>query len=86
MSDNKIRYRKVRKSLEDLYPVQPQGNAARHLNTPAAMISGIVGSRSSSLPEIANKVPDGTKETSREQKYRRWVANDAIEADVYFLP
>ncbi|MCP4015722.1 MAG: transposase, partial [Delftia sp.] len=42
--------------------------------------------RSSSLPEIANKVPDGTKETSREQKYRRWVANDAIEADVYFLP
>lgn len=86
MGDNKVRYHEIRKSMEDLYPEQPQGNTARHLNTLAGMISGIVGSKSCNLPRIAEKVPDGTKETSREQKYRRWVANDAVGAEAYFLP
>jgi len=32
-----------------------QGNFARHLNTLAALISGIVGSKSTQLPHIATK-------------------------------
>jgi hypothetical protein len=86
MSDNKIRYREIRKSLEKLYPEQPQGNLAGHLNTLAAMISGIAGSGSTRLPKIAEKVPDGTKETSREKRFRRWLMNEGIEVSVYFLP
>ncbi|QTA86505.1 transposase [Desulfonema magnum] len=86
MSDNKIRYREIRKSLEKLYPTQPQGNLARHLNTLAGMISGIVGSKSTQLPKIAEKVPDGTKEASREKKFKRWIMNDEIGISAYFLP
>ena len=45
MSDNLRRYRAVRNALTQAYPTSPTGNFARHLQTLAALISGIVGSR-----------------------------------------
>ncbi len=60
MSDNLRRYRAIRNALTQAYPAQPQGNVARHFQTLAALISGIVGSKSTQLPTIATKVPDGT--------------------------
>ncbi len=86
MSDNLRRYRAIRDALKSLYPRESQGNLARHLHTLAAMISGIVGSRRTNLPEMASKVPDGTRLTSREKKYSRWLKNARIETDLYFLP
>lgn len=86
MSDNQQRYRAIRQALKQLYPQEPQGNLARHLNTLAALISGIVGSKSTNLPHIASKVPNGTKVESRIKKFARWVHNQGIEAELYFLP
>src|SRR5262245_65288015 len=62
------------------------GNFARHLNTLAALISGIVGSKSTQLPHIATKVPDGTKLESRVKRFTRWCDNAHILEEVYFLP
>ncbi len=64
---------------------------ASHLNTLAAMISGIVGSRSTNLPAIASKVPGGpkgpnTKSESRVKRFERWLRNKAVENETYFLP
>jgi hypothetical protein len=59
---------------------------ARHVTTLAAMISGIVGSKSTQLPHIATKVPDGTQCESRVKRFARWVRNDKITADGYFVP
>jgi hypothetical protein len=39
-----------------------------------------------SLPEVANKVPDGTKRESRVKRLTRWLQNERIDAEVYFLP
>ena len=50
MSDNLRRYRAIRHALAQCYPTSFQGNFARHLNTLAALISGIVGSKSTQLP------------------------------------
>lgn len=86
MGDNKTRYRRIRDGLENLYPTQPKGNLARHLNTLAAFISGIVGSQSTQLPKIAGKVPDRVKTTSVEKRLKRWIMNENISKDVYFLP
>ena len=61
MSDNLRRYRAIRHALVQCYPTSSLGNFARHLNTLAALISGIVGSKSTQLPQIAAKVPNGTK-------------------------
>src|SRR5256886_5947298 len=86
MSDNLRRYRAIRDALAQCYPTSSQGNFARHLNTLAALISGIVGSKSSQLPHIATKVPNGTKPESRVKRFTRWLDNDHILEEVYFLP
>ena len=86
MSDNLRRYRAICQALTQAYPVAPQGNLARHLTTLAALISGMVGSRSTQLPTIATKVPDGTTPESRVKRFARWLGNDDILEEVYFLP
>src|SRR5438105_13701666 len=86
MSDNLRRYRAIRHALTQCYPGQPSGTVARHLNTLAALISGIVGSKSTQLPHIATKVPDGTKPESRVKRFARWCDNAHILEEVYFLP
>src|SRR6266516_2252337 len=86
MSDNLRRYRAIGDALAQCYPTSSQGNFARHLNTLAALTSGIVGSQSSQLPHIATQVPDGTKPESRVKRLTRWLDNDHILEEVYFLP
>jgi hypothetical protein len=86
MSDNLRRYRAIRRSLTQCYPGAPTGNVARHLNTLAALISGIVASKSTQLPKVASMVPDGAKPESRVKRFARWIRNDLVTAEVYFLP
>ena len=86
MSDNLRRYRAIREALTQWYPGEPTGNVARHLTTLAALISGIVASKSTQLPKIATQVPDGTKPESRVKRFARWVGNDTITTAVYFVP
>jgi hypothetical protein len=86
MSDNLRRYRAIHNALKQAYPAQPKGNVARHLHTLAALISGIVGSKSTQLPTIATKVPDGIKPESRVKRFARWLDNANILEEVYFLP
>src|SRR5438128_1076947 len=86
MSDNLRRYRAIRDALTQCYPGQPSGTVARHLITLAALISGIVGSKSTQLPHIATKVPDGTKPESRVKRFARWCDNAHILEEMYFLP
>jgi hypothetical protein len=85
MSDNLRRYRAIRDALTQYYPGQPTGTVARHLTTLAALISGIVASKSTQLPHIATKVPDGTKPESRVKRCARWLDNERILAELYFL-
>ena len=86
MSDNLRRYRAIRDALTQGYPGEPQGQRTRHLATLAALISGIVGSKSTQLPTIATHVPDGKKPESRVKRFARWVRNDTITTEVYFVP
>ena len=86
MSDNLRRYRAIRDALTQGYPSQPTGRVYRHLTTLAALISGIVGSKSTQLPSVATKIPDGTKPESRVKRLTRWLDNERILEEVYFLP
>jgi hypothetical protein len=86
MSDNRRRYRAIRDALTQWYPGQPTGTVARHLTTLAALISGIVGSQSTQLPKMATRVPDGTKPESRVKRFARWIKNDQVTDEVYFVP
>jgi hypothetical protein len=56
------------------------------LTTLAALISGIVASKSTQLPTVASTVPDGTLPESRVKRFTRWLRNDFITEEAYFLP
>jgi hypothetical protein len=86
MSDNLKRYFAIQKALKSLRPTEPKGNVARHLNTLAMLIAGIIGSQKCHLPAIAKKVPTGGKPQSRVRRLERFVANDAIDTKTYYLP
>jgi len=86
MSDCVRRYRAIRAALNQVYPQEPRGNQARHLNTLAALISGIVGAKPSHLPKLTREVPDGAKPASRVKRDERWLANDTSNGELFFLP
>jgi hypothetical protein len=86
MSDNRRRYRAIKGAFTQLCPTEPRGNQIRHLHALAAMVSGIVGGKSTHLPAIASKVPDKAKNESQVKKFHRWIKNERISAEVYFLP
>ena len=86
MSDNLRRYRAICHALMQAYPTSPTGHFARHVQTLAALMSGIVGGKSTQLPHIATKVPDGSKPESRVKRFARWLRNDHVTDDVYFVP
>jgi Transposase DDE domain len=86
MSDNLRRYRAIHRSLTQSSLGELTGNDARHLNTLTALISGIVASKSTQLPKVAMQVPDGIKPESRVKRFTRWIGNDVITEERYFLP
>ena len=86
MSDNLRRYRAIRDALTQWYPGQPTGTVARHLTTLAALISGIVGSKSTQLPSVATKIPDGAKPGEPCQTLDQMARQRAYLGGGVFLP
>ena len=86
MSDNRRVYSTIRMAIKQLSPTEPKGNKARMLNTLAGMIAGIVQAKSCQLPAIARKTPDLAKADSRIKRYSRWVQNERIDYEGYYLP
>ena len=72
MSDNLRQYRAIRNALTQGYPREPTGRVARHVATLAALISGMVASKSTQWPQVAAHVPNGPKPESRVQHCARW--------------
>lgn len=86
MSDNHQRYFAIQQALKSLRPTEPKGNVARHLNTLAMLIAGIIASQKCHLPAVAKKVPVGGKPTSRIRRMERFLDNKAIDTKTYYLP
>ncbi len=86
MSDNRRVYRRIESKLRQLFPKQLTGNQARHMNTLAAMITGIVQSKSCNLGAMAGKIPTKTQVASVEKKFARFIQNDNVSYDLFFLP
>jgi hypothetical protein len=86
MTDNLRRYFAIQKALKSLRPTEPKGNVARHLNTLALLIAGIIGSQKCHLPAVARKVPNGSKPQSRVRRLERFLANERVDVQTYYLP
>lgn len=86
MSDSRQVHRAIKQAVKQLYPEEPRGNLARHLETLAGMVTGIVLGKSCQLPKIASKMPGEVHPDSRVKQMSRWVQNDGITFRLYFLP
>ena len=86
MSDSRRQYRAIKQAVKQLYPGEPQGNLARHLDTLVFMISGIIGGKSCQLPKIASQAPGAVHPDSRTKQFSRWLQNENITFDLEFLP
>jgi hypothetical protein len=86
MSDNRRVYRTIRQSLKQLFSQEPTGHFAQHMNTLAALVTGIVQGKSSQLPTIARKAPEKAKVESRVKKFSRWLQNERTEYETFYLP
>lgn len=86
MSDSKRRYEGIRGALNKIYPSSPKGATARRLNVLAALISGIVGSQSTNLPDIARKCSLEALPESRVKRFFRWIKDDSVDLETCFMP
>lgn len=86
MSDNRQVHRAIKQAVKQLYPEEPRGNLARHLETMVSMVTGIVLGKSCQLPKMASKIPGEVHPDSRTKQMSRWVQNDDITISLYFLP
>ena len=86
MSDNHHRYRSIRIALSQMFSNGLKGYGAKQLNVYAALISGIVGSKSTNYPKIASKVPDQTKAESRVKRFSRFINEADPNQEIYLMP
>ena len=50
------------------------------------MVTGMIQSKNCQLPAIAGQTPDPIKRESQVKKYTRWLRNDKVNANIFFLP
>ena len=86
MCDNMRRFLSIKNGLLKFLSSKPTGNYARHLQTMAFIINGIIASQSCNLPKIASKGADLRKPESRVRSFSRWLSNERIDFTLYFLP
>ena len=86
MSDNHRRYSSIRKALSQMYAKEPKGYTVKQLNVLAALISGIVGSRTTNYPQTASKVADQTQTESRVKRFSRFINDVHEEQEIDSLP
>lgn len=68
------------------YGTEPRGHLQSHLNTLSLLICGIIGSGHTHLSEISAESPENIKAESRTKKFKRWLSNDKLSLDTYWLP
>lgn len=86
MGDNHQVYRRINQGLRQLYPKQMTGRQARHMNTLAGMVSGIVRSGKCQMKAMGKKAPDKSKVESRSKRFTRYVQNEQVDVQSYYLP
>ena len=82
MTDRQKVYTEVLRTLKDLLRGQKQG----HVVTLAMMITGIVMSKKAQLSVMSSEVPHWAKAASVEKRMHRFVKNQRVDAQVYYMP
>ena len=79
------RYCAILDALKQLMP-HAKGHLAQHLVTLAALMGGIVGSKSTQLPAVATKIPGDAKRQSRITTLERWLKHKNVTVETFYVP
>jgi hypothetical protein len=86
MSDNHARYHLIRQGLEQLFPTRLNASQLRHLHTLALLVHGLIASAHCQLPKLAAKAPRKCKLESRIKLFQRFLDNEKITQQTFWLP
>src|SRR5438045_8312299 len=88
MSDNLKAYHILRQGLLQLYADRVSASQLRILHTLALIIHGLIASAHCQLPKLAAKAPPGWggKLESRVKQLSRFLANEHLNPQTFFLP
>jgi hypothetical protein len=87
MSDAHQRYRAIQRSLTQALPCPARSHQAKAIQVLSALICGIVGANHSHLPRLASKSPSfGAKQERRLKRFQRWLTNERVTSESFFLP
>ena len=79
-------YRAIHQALIKALGFEVKGNQARHLNVLVGFICGIIQSKDVRLSEVAGEIPKSGQEDSHVMQLRRWLKNESVDAELYYLP
>lgn len=86
MSDCYKVYSRIHNSLQGAWKFNPSKRQGNGLNILTGFICGIIQSKSSKLANIAGDMPHSGKEESQIMQLRRWLKNERVSVDLFYLP
>lgn len=87
MSDALRRYDAIKEEIEQKIGAKVGSHRWGHVQTLSEMVGGIVGSRHTHLPRIADAAPcRGAQRESQIKRYARWVKNEKVDYAGYYSP
>ena len=86
MRDTHRRYRAIAQCLLHLYP-HAHGHQRRHLATLVRLITGIVGSQHTQLPNVVEQTPGGhAADECGAMRFRRWLKHNDVTSTRWMPP
>jgi len=86
MSDSYKVYRTIHKSLQKAWKFDSSKRQNNSLNILTGFICGIIQSKSVKLANVAGDIPGKGKEESQVMQLRRWLQNEKVDVDLFYLP
>jgi hypothetical protein len=86
MSDSYKVYRTIHNSLQKAWKFDPSKRQSNGLNILAGFICRVVQSKSTKLANVASEIPHSGKEESQIMQLRRWLKNEKVSVDLFYLP
>ncbi|MCK5354959.1 MAG: IS4 family transposase [Methyloprofundus sp.] len=86
MSDSYKVYRTIHSSLQKSWEFDPSKRQHNGLNILTGFICGIIQSKSVKLANVAGEIPGSGKEESQIMQLRRWLKNEKVSVDLFYLP
>jgi hypothetical protein len=85
MSDSQRRYHAVKAKMSQLLP-EPWAACPSRLENLSLLVSSMVKAKDLTQHALAAEMPLAAQDTSLAQRQRRWLMNEAVTAEAYYVP